>query len=347
MLLRLLALAVLLLLLLPATSEAASVGSQFTRAAERGLISYQEASDARNHFNQLKTNRSADFVYQRSRISKLAREGKLAARAKGFSVALRAYVVLGDKPIGTRYKVGDVLTAQRVAGAGWQFHPLASAGALNGLANSKLSDERLYRAGLDLARASFAYRRFEYQFPLYGNGPGWISGMAQAVAASAFARLYKRSGSKAFYRAALLALEPMYLAPPQGTTLSLAGGSHSLLYPFRPNLRVANAQLWAALSVDEVAETTESLEAARLADSLLNQSKQELPLYASGSNWTLYAIGSDSLAGKAASVNYHQLTVQALRRLCQRRPGIFCDYAARYGKEVPLSLQTIQLLPFD
>lgn len=338
---RLVLLTALCFLLISSPALAGTVAGQFSLAAKRGLISYQEAADSRNHFNKLSQSNWKDFIYQRSRISRLAKQNKLAPRAKGFAAALRAYAVLGDKPIGTRYKVGDTLIAQRVAGGGWQFHPLASAGTLNGLYNSKLSNQRLYRAGLDLVHASVSYRRYEYQFPLYGHSPGWISGMAQAVTASALARVYKRTGSKAFRRAALLALAPMYQTPPQGTTLSLSTGRHSLLYPFRPKLRVANAQLWASLSVDEVAETTGSLKARRLADALLDQSKRELPRYAYGANWTLYAIGSDRLAGSPAPSNYHYLVVQALRRLCQRKGGVFCDYADRYGQEVPLSVQTI------
>ena len=76
------------------------------------------------------------------------------------------------------------------AGRCFEFHPLAEFSALNAHALSKDA------AGTQRLAAALAARavprkgggiRWEYYFP-FGGRPPWVSGMAQAVAAQAFAR---------------------------------------------------------------------------------------------------------------------------------------------------------------
>src|SRR5207237_126528 len=75
-------------------------------------------------------------------------------------------------------------------GHGFQFHPLANAGALNSAVAAKDVDRAGTLATALLARASVGpggALRWEYEFPYGGGKPPWPSGMAQAVMAQAFA----------------------------------------------------------------------------------------------------------------------------------------------------------------
>src|SRR5581483_5671852 len=75
-------------------------------------------------------------------------------------------------------------------GHGFEFHPLANFGALNGYAGGRNADAAQTLAEALLARAIPRGPRllWEYEFRFGGGRPPWASGMAQAVAAQAFAR---------------------------------------------------------------------------------------------------------------------------------------------------------------
>jgi hypothetical protein len=327
--------ACLLLGLGSSTAKAATITEELNKAALSGIIKVDDQQEIISNYLSLQKMPDRDFKVMAATYDNLAKKGLLARRAFLMQSALSVFASYGDRPLGTRVKLTGSIVVARVAGAGWQVHPLASAGRLNAQA---LTSKSAVAAGESLLKSSVngKYgRRFEYLFSWYGAPPRWISGMAQAVAASAFARLYSRTGDQRWRRAALSSLKPMLSRPLRGTTIKGRAGDNSLLYPSQPKMLVANAQLWATVSAEEVATLTGSLEARLLADRLAAQSLFELPLYASGANWTLYQIG-----GKPASKEYHYLTVQALRRLCKTRTE-FCSFADRFGQEVPLSVQSL------
>ena len=330
-----LAMACLLLGIGCSSAKAATITNELNKAALLGVIEAGDQAEIITNYSSLKRSPDKDFQVMAATYNHLAKRGILARRAFLMQSALSVFAKHGDKAVGTRIKLHGSIVVARVSGAGWQVHPLASAGSLNAQA---LTSKGAVAAGESLLKISVngKYgRRFEYLFSWYNAPPRWISGMAQAVAASAFARLYSRTGDQRWRRAALSSLKPMLLPPLRGTTVKGLAGDNSLLYPSQPKMLVANAQLWATISAQEVAVMTGDPQARLLADRLLAQSLFELPLYASEANWTLYQIG-----GKPASREYHYLTVQALRRLCKTRVE-FCGFADRYGGEVPLSIQSL------
>jgi len=335
---RIILIIIILITLLPSTAQAGTVSNQLSLAVAAETINWSERQQALIDYRQLRVAPGRDFIFQHKQIMQLARHDRLAPRAASVMASLRAFGEAGDKPIGTRILIGAI-TVQRIAGAGWQVHPLASAGRLNARAASiKGNPAKAEAAGRDLARIAVNNKsRYEHLFPWLGSKPGWISAMPQAVLASAYTRIWHKSDNDDFRHLALAALRPLRSAPPRGTTLKFFTGSHALLYPFRPNLRVANAQLWTTLSVDEVGQSTGSLPIKELAQSLMRQSLRELPNYADPkrTRWTLYAIGTDPLAGRSASSEYHALVVQALRRLCASGRDQFCPWADYYGAGMP------------
>ena len=86
----------------------------------------------------------------------------------------------------------DGVVYRYFAGRCLEFHPLAEFGALNAHiaagdaeATQQLADALVARGIYKSGRRASSW---EYYFPFSGGRPGWTSGMAQAVAAQAFAR---------------------------------------------------------------------------------------------------------------------------------------------------------------
>ncbi len=95
---------------------------------------------------------------------------------------------------------------------------------------------------------------WEYYFPFSGGRPGWTSGMAQAVAAQAFARAATLvpDEATAYQRAAHAA----YAAIPGRLLTSVAAGPWIRLYSFQ-STPVLNAQLQAVISLASYATDSE------------------------------------------------------------------------------------------
>ena len=135
-------------------------------------------------------------------------------------------------------------------GHGLQFHPLANFAKLN----SYLGANRLDEAGLlGLALIARGVPRgdslsWEYGFQFGSGRPPWTSGMAQAVAAQAFARGQAKLGDPAFAAAARKA----FRAIPGKLVRSLPEGLFIRLYSFS-DLAVLNAHLQAVVSLEDYA----------------------------------------------------------------------------------------------
>ena len=246
----------LLLGLGASTAKAATITKELNKAALSGIIKVDDQQEIITNYLSLKKMPDKDFKVMAATYDDLAKKGLLARRAVLMQSALSVFVRYGDKPVGTRVKLPGSIVVARVAGAGWQVHPLASAGRLNSLALTSKSAVAAGESLLSISVNGKYGRRFEYLFSWYGASPRWISGMAQAVAASAFARLYSRTGDQRWRRAALSSLKPMLSPPLRGTTIKGQAGDNSLLYPSSPKMLVANAQLWATVSAGEVATLT-------------------------------------------------------------------------------------------
>src|SRR5207248_654624 len=119
-------------------------------------------------------------------------------------------------------------------------------------------------------------------FPFGSGAAPWTSGLAQAVAAQALARAGDRLSDPALLDAA----DGAYASLPPLVT-ALAAGPWVSLYSFDSS-PVLNAQLQAALSVDDYAEVTGNDAAATLALRLRATAARLLPRFDTGF-WSLYA----------------------------------------------------------
>lgn len=335
----------LALFCLAASPASASFDEAIRAAADQGVVSSDEAESASEGYRRLSEMQDRDFVRMKSGIDKLVASGRLTVYAPSVVAQLHTLRVHGDRPNGERYNYGPAAVVQRYPGAGWQVMPLASASRVNALAGSSHNKEKVLtaaRALYALSRPSGRSDRLEYRFEWWGRRPGWISGMTQSIAACAYARAYSLSGDEEMKRLSLRARYPVTRPAPRGAALRTAQGTKVLLYPWRQGLNVANAQLWSTWALGQAALHTKT--SPRLAERAADQALSDLPGWASGRSWTLYASGSDPKAGSPASRDYHYLTVQALRRLCEGDQR-FCSFADRFGEEVPASIQSAPAEP--
>jgi hypothetical protein len=209
-------------------------------------------------------------------------------------------------------------------GQGFQFHPLANAGALNSAVASNDPDRAVPLADALLERATSGPRgalRWEYEFAYGGGKPPWTSGMAQAVMAQAFARSAALTGNPAYTETARGA----FRAIPGALVRQLPSGAWIRLYSF-DSAAVLNAQLQSAISVGDYAAATGDADAAALASSLQASAEALLPRFDTG-YWSLYSLG-----GGESPLEYHVYVVSLLKKLAQRNPTdpAWAEAAARF-----------------
>jgi D-glucuronyl C5-epimerase-like protein len=196
---------------------------------------------------------------------------------------------------------------------GFEFHPLASFGALNNAAAAQDSEKTRALADALVARAIPRDSRliWEYQFR-YGIGrPPWASGLAQAVAAQALARSAALLDDPALGAAAVRAF-----ASVSPLTMKLSSGPWIRLYGFNSEI-VLNAQLQAVLSMLEYAQSTEDAKATALAEQLSTTAEKMLPRFDTG-DWSLYELG-----GAYASTSYEKFVTDLLQKLAAKTADPF------------------------
>ncbi len=331
-----------------APATAGTIQGQLQAAVDAGTMTAEERTQTLAAYRSLGKMTGSDWKVMRSTVKRLAKEDRLAGLALAVHSSLAVAARRGYAPVGTRDRArGSAIVVQRMAGSGWWFHPLASSGQLNALAQDRKTSVRTLTAAADgllrLGRKTGKGLRFEYLFTWYGARPGWISSMPQATMASALARVSEKSGNPAYIDPALTAGEPLHWRPPSGTSVPGTGGIDPLLYPNRTRYLVANAEIWSLIGMDELARVSEDSRTGRLADRIASRLLRIMPGWAdpNRAGWTLYAQGSQARGEGAASTSYHQLTVQGLRRLCRSREGSWCTWAERFGKDVPASIASL------
>ncbi len=218
----------------------------------------------------------------------------------------------------------DGLVYRYFPGRCLEFHPLANFGALNArvAANDAAGAQRL----ADALIARGVYQQgggiaWEYFFDYSGGRAPWLSGMAQAVAAQAFARTAALVPDEetALMREARAA----YRVIPGHLLTSVPAGPWIRLYSFQ-SLRVLNAQLQAVVSLQSYATTAEDPDAAALAARMQRAAAATLPSFDTG-YWTYY-----SLPHEPSPLDYQQYVVQLLKKLAPSDPR-FADAATRIG----------------
>jgi len=201
----------------------------------------------------------------------------------------------------------DGIVYRYFPGHGYQFHPLATFGALDAAvaagrkgAARRIADAMIARA-VPLGRA----RVWEYYFP-FGGPARWTSGFAQAAGADALARAGTLLGDQRLMRAAksaFAAIPAAYLHP-------IAGGEWIKEYSFG-SLLILNAQLQTFLLVSDYADRSGDPAAPRLAAQLGTAAHRLLPRFDTGC-WSRYSLG-----GAPASPHYHAYHVSLLRRIAR------------------------------
>jgi len=235
-------------------------------------------------------------------------------------------------------------------GSGWQIQPLGNFGKLNGLAaarHTKLARLRRYAdALLPLAVRRKRFLAFEYYFPWTGGRPGWISGMATATGAAAFARVWQRTGDVRYRDMGESMLGAFFARPPWGIRLYRGHGRyHYLQYSQAPQMLVGNAFAQALIGLDDFAHITGSSRAKLALERGLRQADSAMKRFDTGA-WSLYWRRPGTRSGGESDLHYHQLFEGFLVKLCGRFPsGPFCtlhEHFARYETE-PVALGRLRV----
>jgi hypothetical protein len=225
-------------------------------------------------------------------------------------------------PSGTDAYGDDGVLYRFVTGHGYEFHPLGNFGALNTMILGGKTDQARELADALVARADAKDGRLTWSYPFpFGRGqPPWRSGMAQAVAAQALARV----GQELDDQALLTAANEAYAAIPGRLVRALPAGPWIKLYSFDP-APVLNAQLQSAISIGDYAQISGNTGADGLAAELEAAAEKLLPKFDTGF-WSLY-----SLNGAEAPLSYHDYVVSLLKKLASRTDDTtWSDFAARF-----------------
>jgi hypothetical protein len=221
----------------------------------------------------------------------------------------------------------DITDAQRVVyrffpHRGFEFHPLANASALD---NAAAAHDAATTQALAQALIARGIRQsgggigWEYEFD-YGKGHApWLSGMAQAVFAQAFARASTLLGDPTLMTEARAAFQ----AIPGRLVRTLPTGPWIRLYAFSNDV-VLNAQLQAIVSLSEYAGASDDATASSLAAALEQSALAELPRFDAG-YWSYYA-----LPHTLSPLGYQQYVVTLLQKLAPRNAA-FASAAARFN----------------
>ncbi len=225
----------------------------------------------------------------------------------------------------------DGIVYRYFAGLCFEFHPLANFSALNAhvaaknaAATQQLADALVAR-GVSRSGGGIGW---EYYFRFEGGRAPWVSGMAQAVAAQAFARAASLVPNES---AALLGeAKAAYGAIPGRLTTKVAAGPWIRLYSFR-TVPILNAQLQSVISLESYAKDAGDSAAAALASQMRQAAAATLPRFDTG-YWSDYSLG-----GVPSPLSYHRFVVQLLRKLAPEDPifGVEANRFSAYLKEPP------------
>lgn len=313
-------------------TDARAVNAGLDRAVAAGRITTKEAAA---HRSVLRSARGAIQRLPSSRAATLARVLHLVAlRAQGFSRprALALFGMLETNAVylshhGVPPDATDVIGRDGVLyRAGWgyglQFHPLGNVTKLNLLLIEEKRNKAL-RLAKSLARRLVPRKSgavLEYYFPYAGGRPPWTSGMAQAVAAQAFARTGRRLGVPSYFVPARRA----YLSVPRLTRL-IDVGVWIRHYSFS-SIVVLNAQLQSAISLVDYGRILLDPGAVGLGDRLEDSGRAALGRFDTGA-WTNYTPGNE------APLNYHLFHVRLAKLLAAKTNLEFwADAHARFDR---------------
>lgn len=315
-------------------ADARAIVAGLARAADAGRLTQAEAEGYRRSVARC---RRALRVLPRGRSAELGavlHDVRLQARRFTRPRALALFSMLDENvaylrahripPPKTDVHADDGILYRSFPGHGLQFHPLGNFGKLNAaVSGRRLEEAARLAAGL---RARAVGREgglvWEYYLAFGGGSPPWRSGMAQAVAAQAFARASVLLGRPRLLRVAQKAFIPI----PSHYLMSLSAGPWIRHYSFA-SLAVLNSHLQSIVSLRTYASISRDLWATTVAERMKRTSTSILRRFDTGS-WSLYALGS-----APASAHYHLYVVSLLEALAkQTGDPVYARYAERFGR---------------
>jgi hypothetical protein len=208
----------------------------------------------------------------------------------------------------------DGVVYRYFAGHAFEFHPLANFGALNALVAASDAGGAQQLADSLIARGVYQHGGgvgFEYEFGFGSGRPPWLSGMAQAVAAQAFAGAASLVPDEAV--AYMREAHAAYRVIPNRLLTQVAAGPWIRLYAFS-SLQVLNAQLQTVLSLSSYAKAANDPDASALAARMQTAAAETLKRFDTG-YWTNYSLGGDP-----SPLDYQQFVVSLLKKLAPLDP---------------------------
>jgi hypothetical protein len=311
------------------------------RAVAKGWIDRSSAAHYRYSVNRAATlirclpwSRSAPLQANLGQVARLA--SKLTApRARALFGQLAvndAYLAHRSPPADqTDTTDEDGIVYRYFSGLGFEFHPLAEFGALNAAVSAGNADaaERLADALIERGvPEKGGGAGWEYYFDYSGGSAPWLSGMAQAVAAQAFAGASQLLPDDA--ETLMAAARSAFRAIPGRLVVGRATGPWIKLYSFS-NTVVLNAQLQTVVSLKSYANASIDADASSLAGAMERAAATDLHLFDTG-YWTYY-----SLPRTPSPLSYQSYVVRLLRKLAPddtRFDSAALRFAA-YAKQPP------------
>jgi hypothetical protein len=230
---------------------------------------------------------------------------------------------------------GSELVFQYYPGLGLQLQVNGTWARANALFAS--SDPTLWARGaallgelLPLGNVRAGVLAWEYEFPIFGGRPPWVSALSQATAVQALTRAAGRLGRPDLLNVAGAAAGAFAFPPPAGVRVALGGGmSWFVLYSFAPRLRVLNAHLHAVSALFDFAKASGDPHSQAAYQSGLLAAHRRIRGFDTGV-WSKYAN-----PGALADLNYHVLNTTLARGLCQRSgDGAICRAAGSFRREL-------------
>jgi len=215
-------------------------------------------------------------------------------------------------PDGTDVTGDDGVVYRYFSNQGLEFHPLANAAQLNALVAQHDT------AGTDALADALVSRAvpepdgglvWEYAFNFGSQRAPWVSGLAQAVFAQAFARAGR-----------LDLAQRAFASIPGALDRETAAGPWVRLYSKSSEL-VLNAQLQSAISLADYGELAGDAAASAYANRLLAAAKAMLPRFDTG-HWSRYSLHVES------DLHYQDFVISLLNVLAKRTGDAFWQAAA-------------------
>src|SRR3954447_17478124 len=171
---------------------------------------------------------------------------------------------------------------------------------------------------------------WEYEFPIFGGRPPWISALSQAAAVRALTRAAAKLGRPDLLPIAGAAAGAFAFPPPAGVRVALGRGmAWYVLYSFLPRQRVLNAHLNAVAALFDFAKASGDIHTLAAYQAGLLAAHRRIRAFDTGV-WSKY-----SNPGALADLNYHVLNTTLAGEVCKRSGDrAICRAAGSFAREL-------------